>query len=61
MYRLIAMDLDGTLLTPQRAISVAMGNAHDEVKDNADMVTLSNEEDGIAVIIERILEDHYNP
>jgi Cof subfamily protein (haloacid dehalogenase superfamily) len=37
-------------------LGVAMGNAHDEVKDNANIVTLSNEEDGVAVVIERILE-----
>ena len=37
-------------------LGVAMGNAHDEVKANADMVTLSNGEDGVAIVIERILE-----
>jgi Cof subfamily protein (haloacid dehalogenase superfamily) len=33
-------------------LGVAMGNAHDEVKAAADYVTLSNAEDGVAVVIE---------
>ena len=35
--------------------SVAMANAHEELKAVADEVTLSNEEDGIAVVLERLL------
>ncbi|MCM1970948.1 MULTISPECIES: HAD family hydrolase [Streptomyces] len=35
--------------------SVAMSNAHAELKAVADEVTLSNDEDGIAVILERLL------
>lgn len=34
---------------------VAMGNATDEVKAAADMVTLTNNEDGIAVALEKLL------
>ncbi len=34
---------------------VAMGNATDEVKAAADMITLSNNEDGIAVALEQLL------
>ncbi|NLK45645.1 MAG: HAD hydrolase family protein [Treponema sp.] len=34
-------------------IGVAMGNAVQEVKDSADAVTLSNEEDGVAVWLEK--------
>jgi Cof subfamily protein (haloacid dehalogenase superfamily) len=37
-------------------LGIAMGNAHDEVKANANTVTLSNGEDGVAVVIERILD-----
>ena len=33
-------------------IGVAMGNAVQEVKDIADDITLSNEEDGVAVYLE---------
>ncbi|WP_415947607.1 HAD family hydrolase [Streptomyces sp. KLOTTS4A1] len=37
------------------AHGVAMANAHDELKAVADEMTLSNEEDGIAVVLERML------
>jgi Cof subfamily protein (haloacid dehalogenase superfamily) len=36
-------------------LGVAMGNAHDEVKNAADYVTLSNAEDGVAVVIENLI------
>jgi hydroxymethylpyrimidine pyrophosphatase-like HAD family hydrolase len=36
------------------AYGVAMANAHDQVKLVADEVTSSNEEDGIAVVLERV-------
>lgn len=36
-------------------LGVAMGNAHDEVKAEADYVTLSNAEDGVAVVIEDVV------
>ncbi|MDP4089537.1 MAG: HAD-IIB family hydrolase, partial [Bacillota bacterium] len=34
-------------------LGVAMGNAPDPVKQSADAVTLSNDEDGVAVVIEK--------
>ncbi len=37
-------------------IGVAMGNAGDAVKQEADFITLSNEEDGAALVIERVLK-----
>lgn len=37
------------------AIGVAMGNAHAEVKEIADYVTLSNEEDGVAHALEHFV------
>lgn len=37
------------------AHGVAMANAHDELKAVADEVTKSNEDDGIAVVLERLL------
>ncbi|MGW3337226.1 HAD family hydrolase [Streptomyces sp. NPDC001009] len=37
------------------AHSVAMANAHEELKAVADEVTASNEEDGIALVLERLL------
>lgn len=36
-------------------VGVAMANATDEVKGAADMVTLSNNEDGIAAALENLL------
>ncbi|HKV59232.1 MAG TPA: Cof-type HAD-IIB family hydrolase [Ktedonobacteraceae bacterium] len=36
-------------------LGVAMGNAHDEVKAEADYVTSSNAEDGVAVAIEALI------
>jgi hypothetical protein len=36
------------------ARGVAMANAHPELKAVADEVTLSNEDDGIAVVLERL-------
>lgn len=37
--------------------SVAMGNAIDSIKDMADFVTLSNDEDGVAYAIEKMIEN----
>ncbi len=36
-------------------LGVAMGNAQDSVKACADMVTASNEEDGVAVAVEKVI------
>lgn len=36
-------------------LGVAMGNAHEEVKNAANHVTLSNAEDGVAVVIEKLI------
>jgi Cof subfamily protein (haloacid dehalogenase superfamily) len=36
-------------------LGVAMGNAHEEVKAAADYVTLSNAQDGVAVVIEELI------
>ena len=36
-------------------LGVAMANAQDVVKEAADYVTLSNEEDGVAVVVEKFL------
>ena len=38
----------------QAALGIAMGNARDSVKRCADTVTLSNDEDGVAVVLEKI-------
>lgn len=36
-------------------LGVAMANAQPEVKEAADVVTLSNDEDGVAEVIERYI------
>ncbi|GAC1613779.1 MAG: Cof-type HAD-IIB family hydrolase [Ktedonobacteraceae bacterium] len=36
-------------------LGVAMGNAHDEIKEAADFVTLSNAEEGVALAIEKLI------
>jgi Cof subfamily protein (haloacid dehalogenase superfamily) len=38
--------------------SVAMGNAHESVLAITGEVTLSNEEDGLAIVVERLLAEH---
>lgn len=37
------------------AVGVAMGNASDDVRDIADFVTLTNEEDGVAHALEHFV------
>ena len=36
-------------------LGVAMGNATDEIKEMADYVTLSNDEDGIAHVVNKFI------
>ncbi|MFD7278811.1 HAD family hydrolase [Streptomyces sp. NPDC059862] len=43
------------------AHGVAMANAHPELKAVADEITLSNEDDGIAVVLERLLTEDRRP
>ncbi|MDT0469857.1 HAD family hydrolase [Streptomyces gibsoniae] len=43
------------------AHGVAMANAHPELKAVADEITTSNEDDGIAVVLERIFAGHRPP
>ena len=37
-------------------LGIAMGNGHPLLQEAADMVTVSNEEDGVALVIEQILK-----
>lgn len=41
----------------QVGYKVAMGNAIDIVKEKADEIILSNDEDGVALFLERILKE----
>lgn len=36
-------------------LGVAMANAQEVVKENADFITLSNEEDGVAHVVEKFI------
>lgn len=42
-------------------VGVAVGNARAELKEVADYITLSNDEDGVAEVIEQILADTFDP
>lgn len=46
-------------LLQSAGLSIAMGNAPQSVKSCADQITSSNDEDGVAVAIEKILNDAY--
>jgi len=51
---------DGTndiTMIRQAGVGIAMGNAEEEVLKVADYVAPSNEEDGVAVVIEKLLKD----
>ena len=48
-------DLNDISMIKVAGMGIAMGNAEDAVKLVADMVTLSNNEDGIGVVLEQIL------
>lgn len=48
--------LNDMAMIKEAGIGVAMGNAQDEVKKEADLVTKSNMEDGVAEVIHRIID-----
>lgn len=48
-------DYDSLPLAETEGSGIAMGNAPTDIKRYADEVTLSNDEDGVAVVLERIL------
>lgn len=39
----------------EAGISVAVANASDDIKNKADYVTLSNNEDGVAIFFEKLI------
>ncbi len=53
MFGLFKEDEAGYSYFQRRGIGVAMDNAVQEVKDIADDITLSNEEDGVAAYLEK--------
>jgi HAD superfamily hydrolase (TIGR01484 family) len=57
MSQVVAMgdSLNDIAMICEAGLGVAMGNAQQEVKDAADIVTLTNEEDGVARVIRDIV------
>ena len=50
----IGDDSNDVSMFKEVGLSVAMGNANDKIKEIADVVTLSNEEDGVAIFLEKL-------
>ena len=57
MQEIVAMgdSLNDIAMIRAAGLGVAMGNAQDEVKQAADLTTLSNDQDGVAHIIRTVL------
>ena len=57
LYNAIAFgdEMNDLELVAESGIGVAMGNAVPEIKQVADRVTLTNDEDGVAVVLEELL------
>ncbi|GFR39306.1 5-amino-6-(5-phospho-D-ribitylamino)uracil phosphatase YcsE [Insulibacter thermoxylanivorax] len=57
MSQIIAVgdSLNDLAMIREAGLGIAMGNAQDEVKEAADMVTLSNNEDGVAHILRQVV------
>ena len=53
----IGDDYNDVSMFKKTHLSVAMGNANDEVKSNAKYVTLTNNEDGVAVFLEKLINN----
>lgn len=53
----IGDDYNDISMFEQTGLSVVMGNANDEVKSKAKYETLSNNEDGVAVFLEKLLKN----
>lgn len=52
----IGDDINDLSMFEQVGYKVAVDNAIDIVKENADEITLSNDEEGVAVFLDKILE-----
>ena len=50
-------DINDIEMIQNCGVGVAMANALDLVKDVADRITASNDEDGVAVILEEVLSE----
>ena len=52
----IGDDYNDISMFKEVGLSVAMGNANDDVKSKADIITKTNNEDGVAVFLEKLIE-----
>lgn len=52
----IGDDYNDISMFKEVGLSVAMGNANDDVKSKADIITKTNNEDGVAVFLEELIE-----
>ena len=51
-------DINDLSMFEQVGYKVAVDNAINIVKENADEITLSNDEDGVAVFLNKLLENY---
>jgi len=52
-------DLNDLEIIDGVGMGVAMGNGHKQLKEIANIVTLKNDEDGVAVVLEKMIEGSY--
>lgn len=53
----IGDDYNDVPMFQEVGLAIAMGNANDDVKAKADLVTKTNNEDGVAFILEKLIQD----
>lgn len=54
-YNNVRNDKNDISMFEEAGISVAVANASDDIKNKADYVTLSNDEDGVAIFLEKLI------
>lgn len=54
-YNNVRNDKNDISMFEEAGISVAVANASDDIKNKADYVTLSNDEDGVAIFLDKLI------
>ncbi len=54
-YNNVGNDKNDISMFEEAGISVAVANASDDIKNKADYVTLSNDEDGVAIFLDKLI------
>lgn len=54
-YHNVRNDKNDISMFEEAGISVAVANASDDIKNKADYVTLSNDEDGVAIFLGKLI------